>query len=205
MSVAVRILRLDLREDALRRCDAVLDEGERARAEQISDKAARRRFAAARSLLRVSLAGVLGCAPQALVIASGPFGKPYLSENGEPHPLKFSLAHAGNFLALAWSYAGEVGIDVEIPRPRLARDLDGLIAHVLNDAEGKRLRRLAPAAREAAFYRLWTRKEALAKAAGTGFSVAPAAIAARKGRSWRGFTVRDLALPAGVFGALASR
>ncbi len=202
MSVASRILSLDLPEAALCRCGAVLDARERARAEEFTDETPRRRFIAARGLLRFTLAAATGGSAAALSFAYGPFGKPYLVENGKPHRLRFSLAHAGGLLALAWSCGGEVGIDIEIPRAEITEDLDALMEHVLSGRERKRLRRLSPAARVAAFYRLWTRKEALAKALGAGFSIAPAAVAAG-GRSWRGFGVRDLALPAGLFGALA--
>lgn len=204
MSVGVRVFSLDLRRAALARCAAVLDAHERARADEFAEAAARDKFIAAHGLMRFALAAVAGGAPAALSFVRGPFGKPYLSEGGKPHPLKFSLSHAGCFMALAWSCAGEVGIDIETPRAALSRDLDGLIAHVLSGAERKRLRRLAPAPRAAGFYRLWTRKEALAKASGVGFSLSPAAIPADKARRWRGFRVRDLVLPPGLFGALAA-
>ena len=99
-------------------------------------------------------------------------------------PLQFSLAHCAGRIACAVSTHGTIGIDVEA--------LAGLGAHdfplYLNPAErawaGQCARR---------FYSVWTRKEAVAKAAGTtGLPALPAVDttpgerrAAFAGRLWR--------------------
>lgn len=204
MSVAVQIFRLDLSESALARDFAVLDARERARAEEIRVRAACKRFIAAHGALRITLAAVTGRAPDSLTFMRTPSGKPYLSDAGTPHPLQFSLSTAGGYVALAWSYEGEVGIDIEFPRPRVTADLGAVAAHVLGGGEQRYWRGLASSERIAAFYRLWTRKEALAKASGAGFSIPPASIPALESKTWRGFTVRDLETPRGLVGALAA-
>jgi 4'-phosphopantetheinyl transferase len=201
--VTIRLFRLDTDAAAFSRCLAVLDREERARADIIMDATARRRFVAAHGILRFSLAEVLSRAPDSLAFAHTPYGKPVLMEHGTPHPLHFSLAHARGLMALAWRFGGALGIDIEDCRRQRLRDLDSIMAHAMTVSEQSRLRMLPGPRRRRAFYRLWTRKEALAKAAGHGFSVAPADIAPDGRRRWRGFAVRDLALPYGFAGALA--
>ena len=201
--VAIRLFRLDLEPAALTRCRAVLDADERAQADGIEDPAARRTFVAGRGLLRFSLAAVLGRTPASLAFAVSAFGKPVLADDGISRPLDFSLAHARNLLALAWRFGGALGIDIEDCRRQDLGDLDSIAGHAMTAREQRYLAALPGARRRRAFYELWTRKEALAKASGCGFSIPPAVIAPDDVQSWRGFTVRDLALPPGFAGALA--
>jgi 4'-phosphopantetheinyl transferase len=62
----------------------------------------------------------------------------------------------------------EVGIDLEIVRTDL--DYPEMALHCMSDRERSELFVLPPEERLAAFYRLWTRKEAYLKGSGTGFS-----------------------------------
>ncbi|SDF24449.1 4'-phosphopantetheinyl transferase family protein [Desulfovibrio legallii] len=88
-------------------------------------------------------------------------GKPFCPDVG----LEFSLSHAGHMVWAAFCRQAPVGVDVEEIRP--LPDLDDLAAQ-LHPEENAQLRALPPALRQAAFYRCWTRKEAVLKALGTG-------------------------------------
>jgi 4'-phosphopantetheinyl transferase len=77
--------------------------------------------------------------------------------------LQFNLSHAGSEVWLACSNAVQVGIDVEVARPD-----PGDLLPIIHRAEAAALRddRSATTCR-----RLWTRKEAIIKAAGEGLSL----------------------------------
>lgn len=86
------------------------------------------------------------------------WGKPYL-----PNGPCFSLSHSGGYVMCALG-RDELGLDTELVRPRPLR----LPEAIFSPAE----RHYVDAAADplAAFYWLWTRKEAVAKADGRGFS-----------------------------------
>ncbi len=122
----------------------------------------RRRFVAARAGLRRILARYLGQAPQALGFAYGPQGKPRLAAAGAPP--YFNLSHAEGLALVAVTAIGEVGVDLEFPRP-----IDpGLAARYFAAAEIAALEALPAQERNLAFFRCWTRKEAYLKACGDG-------------------------------------
>ncbi len=80
-------------------------------------------------------------------------------QGDEPGP-SISLSHSRDWFACAMSTAGTIGVDVEVARP--GRDWRG-IAHA---AFGPR--EIARSTTEHEFYRIWTLREALAKAHGRG-------------------------------------
>jgi 4'-phosphopantetheinyl transferase len=144
--------------------DAVADEllgalsaAERARADRFEDRAKGRAWARSRALLRTLLAAYAGTPPAGLSLRTSPAGKPSLRSG--PY---FSLAHSGTLALYAFSAAGEVGVDIEAARPR-RRELARLAERAFGGEQAARLRTLAPAERELAFLRLWTRREARLK------------------------------------------
>lgn len=102
-------------------------------------------------------------------IARGEHGKPHFPP---PHDtLGFNWSHSGDvaLLALGRGPSGfEVGVDVETMRPR-ARALE-LSQRFFAPDETSRLRELPDAARLRGFLALWTAKEAVLKAHGSGLS-----------------------------------
>jgi 4'-phosphopantetheinyl transferase len=117
--------------------------------------------------LREVLAAYLETSAEAIRILEGAHGKPELAE-GE---LQFNLSHSGDVGLLAVSRERAVGVDVERIDER--RDALALAERAL-DAEGAAAVRAAPEAdRAAVFHRGWTRREAVAKCAGTGLSIPP--------------------------------
>jgi 4'-phosphopantetheinyl transferase len=105
-------------------------------------------------------------------LLTGPMGRPELARPGP----SFSISHAGEFAALAVTYAGPVGLDVE-PLSRTVRR--GLVADRAFSPEERSLLQDCPED-PLPFLAVWTRRESLVKAAGLGlfngggqFSVVP--------------------------------
>ncbi|MCP5371492.1 MAG: 4'-phosphopantetheinyl transferase superfamily protein [Hyphomicrobiales bacterium] len=142
---------------------------ELARARAFQNPAAARDFAAGRQALRALLGRYLGRPPGAVDLVTGPHGKPALAA-GSP-ALSFNLSHAEGVVLVALGRDGELGVDVErSPAPAGFLDVAG---SYFSTAEARRLAALPAAAAGAAFLRLWTRKEAVAKACGLGMSLPP--------------------------------
>ena len=82
--------------------------------------------------------------------------------------LHFNVSHSGGALALALSRSQPLGIDLEHQRrPRRVIDL---AQRFFAPHEAEALQRLAEPEQQLAFLRLWTRKEAVVKADGSGIS-----------------------------------
>jgi 4'-phosphopantetheinyl transferase len=151
------------------RLEALLDEGERHRLERIRVPAARRQFAAARALTRLTLAQATGIGPSLLRLEYGPRGKPTLDHGGSPSAPRFNLAHSGDTVALAVA-AAEVGVDVEAVRSLPGRDR--LLRRFCSDPERRWVRSRPEEERDRSFLKLWTCKEAYLKAVGAGIAMA---------------------------------
>ncbi len=125
----------------------------------------RKRFVAARGMLRSILGFYLNRSPHDIELGIGPQGKPFV-QNPVRRKLLFNLSHSQNIVLFAFSHDSEVGIDVEGPKPRL--DYHAVAKRVLSPQEQQWLHSLPLAKQKAAFLTCWTRKEAFSKAYGTG-------------------------------------
>ena len=122
-----------------------------------------------RSALRAALCARLDCANGQLSFRDTERGKPIARLRGGPAPESFSVSHSGRHGLLAFARGGRIGVDVE---ERVARrDLDALIAAVLTPDERAELASSGGGERNARFFTLWTIKEALLKALGTGLQL----------------------------------
>jgi 4'-phosphopantetheinyl transferase len=143
---------------------ALLSDDERVRQRSFVSPELRRRFGAARAGLRTLLGRHLDRDPRSLAFATNEFGKPRLAGDGQVH---FNLSHCEERAVLAISDA-EVGIDLERERPIEHVDLAKRYFH---PTEVTAI--IAPrdeAAQRRAFFLVWTLKEAVVKALGTGLS-----------------------------------
>lgn len=120
--------------------------------------------------LETVLARYLGVDPHSLVLDRTPLGKPKLPGS----PLRFSLAHSGDVALVAVARERDVGVDVERLRPDA--DRWAMVRHVLTSRERRELETVAPANRAQTFLSMWTRKEAVLKAAGVGLAIDPALV-----------------------------
>lgn len=161
-TVTVWTLRTDVAPDVLARCHDLLDDTERTRAAAFVHETDRRRFIVAHGALRLVLGRELGVPARRLAFTSGRHGKPRLTPFAGLH---MSLSHCADLAAVATSPAQPVGVDIQ--------------QHVRGDVAAMATRFFAPEeARYVVaapdddsgvdrFTRLWTRKEAVVKAAGT--------------------------------------
>ena len=167
------ILHVDLRPDPGReaRAFALLDEGEQARWNRFVVKGARRQYALCRAALRINLCHRLGCSNRELSFGYLEHGKPFARVNGAPSGSNFNVSHSGRHGLIGFAKRDGLGVDLEVRTP--GRDFDGIGSRVYGPRE--RLALSGAAGREKAdlFYRLWSLKEALIKALGTGFSLSP--------------------------------
>jgi 4'-phosphopantetheinyl transferase len=162
---------------------AVLSPPERERAGQFRIEQHRKRFVVGRGVLRTLLGRSLQTDPHGLEFDYGQHGKPFLAGAFAGSGLHFNLAHSQDLALIALTLAGPVGIDVE--QVRLPADADQLMARFFSAEESSAFTPLPEDQKPAAFFRLWTRKEARLKATGEGIgSLIPTihSIASRAGK-----------------------
>ena len=167
---SVAVHHVELAPDTAREALALswLDQEERSRWQRFRHEGARRRFALCRAALRSILCGRLGCPNQQLAFGASHLGKPYAVVEGKPVPVGFNVSHSSTHGLIAFAAEGRLGVDVEERSPE--RDLDGLIRSVMGPSERAELALACGNQRLHLFYLLWTVKEALIKALGTGLS-----------------------------------
>lgn len=166
-----------------------------------------------RFLLRLLLGAYLGRPGRDVRLVRNARGKPRLAPELAATGLRFSLSHSGDWLLVAVGSGASLGVDLEVPRTmRRATDI---ARRYFCAAESRRLESLARPERERAFLRLWTAKEAMVKAAGTGLAGyldrveialdrCPALVGVPADWPSPGhWSLRELALPDGLCGHLA--
>src|SRR5688572_5991827 len=156
------------------------------------------RWAAWRSGLRRVLAGTLGVWPLEVPILISDFGKPLLAPPFDT--LHFSLSHCNDLAIVALCVAGTVGADLE-PLTR-APELLGCEGTFCDPAEIATLP-ADPLARGLALLEIWTAKEALLKALGTGFSHPPEEVRIQRGGAC--FTATSVTPLPGITGQVIQR
>jgi 4'-phosphopantetheinyl transferase len=117
-----------------------------------------------RALLRRMLVQTTGIPPGGWVFDVEPSGRPIVRNADCERIPSISLAHSSGWVAIAASNAGAIGIDIEAHRPR--RNFSGIAATAFGPDE----QRLVAADGAASFYRIWTLREAMAKASGEGIA-----------------------------------
>ena len=143
---------------------AVLSAEERAQCARFVRPADRARAVASRACLRVVLAKYLLLDPRALSIKAGTSGKPLL-DGGDPS-IQFNMSHSGDMALIAVTRGLRVGIDVE--RVRDVPDIEAIMDGFFSGQEAAWFRSRGNVERTPAFFLLWTRREAAAKALGIG-------------------------------------
>ena len=157
---------LDLNPAAVEEFHATLAPAERERAARFHFSRDRDRFVVGRGALRHILGRCLQTAPTKLRFTYGPHGKPSLEHGAEESGLQFNLAHSDGLALLAVTRAAQIGVDLERVRP--LKDADGLVTRFFFPREITTFQSLPEDQKPAAFFNLWTRKEAWLKAIGEG-------------------------------------
>ena len=120
--------------------------------------------AAAQAALAQFLCVYANCA-RAPRIELGAHGKPFAPDLPDLH---FNLSHAGPDLLLGFARSQALGVDLE-RRDRRA-SIDGIAGRFFAPSEAQALAALAQVQQRDAFLRLWTHKEAVLKAIGSGLN-----------------------------------
>jgi 4'-phosphopantetheinyl transferase len=214
-SVHVWVANLDASAAKLYSLKQTLSADEHARAERFLSERDQNRFITGRGLLRTLLGSYLDRPPEQLEFAYSPRGKPALANASGQHELHFNLAHSHGLILIAVTRACPLGVDVEQVRP--INEAEGIAKRFFTPGEIAKLKALPEAQRLAAFFNLWTRKEAYLKATGEGLEMLnqievscapgdPARVLAISGntataQSWM---LAELAPAPGFVGALAA-
>jgi 4'-phosphopantetheinyl transferase len=187
----------------------LLDHHERERMGRFHFAADRERYAVAHTNLRRILGAYLNQPAEEICFRANPFGKPELAHEAS---LNFSLSHCRSTAVLAVAHGQPVGVDVEDVKPVEPQVAD---TH-FSATELSHLNRLHGERWLSAFYRCWTRKEAILKAEGVGLSRAldsfdvelspdkPPRLLATRERFSYPWTLHDLLPSSGTIGALAT-
>lgn len=149
---------------AIRTYQSLLLPEEKARAERFTFDHLRQLYELSQGALRLLLARYLRCPAHEVAFTFGSRGKPAL--RGEPR-LRFNKSQSGSLALYAFTTDCEIGVDVE--EMREAPDIDQIASHYFCPAEALELSSLVgQRAKQEAFFRCWTRKEAYIKAVGDG-------------------------------------
>ena len=170
--VHVWSLPLDISQSSLASVTEFLSPDERKRADRLRFEVHRNRFIVGRGLLRVIVGSYCDLPPEKLRFNYGPNGKPELTPvqgaRRAGSPLHFNLAHSEGVGVLAVTQTGPVGVDVE--QVRRLPDFKELVSQFFSAREAAEFLELEREQQSAAFFNLWTRKEALLKATGEGIA-----------------------------------
>ncbi len=123
-------------------------------------------FVVSRAVLRILLSRKLGARPADLRFEYGPQGKPALAGSPSIH---FNASHSAGLFACGFAPDRAIGVDVE--QHRDSSDLAQIARRFFSPAECRDLMDVPAAARIAAFYDCWSRKESFIKALGGGLSI----------------------------------
>ncbi len=159
---------LEVPETELGRLAALLSPEELERARRFRFECHRNRFVVGRGRLREILAAYLDTSPVEIEFTYGDSGKPELATPFAASGLRFNLSHSEALALVAVTRAAEIGVDVE--RVRVLSEADDLVKRFFSASEAAAYAALPAAEKPAAFFNLWTRKEAWLKATGQGIA-----------------------------------
>ena len=165
------VVHVDLRPNSTFEAQAweALDQAESAQWRKFLAAGPRRRFSLCRAALRAILCDRLKCRNDELSFGASNHGKPFSLLRGAPSGVGFNVSHSGNNGLIAVAADGiRVGVDLEEIAGK--RNLEALIEAVMGPDEQAELAALQGKEKLRLFYGLWTAKEALIKALGTGFA-----------------------------------
>lgn len=143
-----------------------LDDHEQRRANLRRSPRDRHRFIATHVALRMILANLLGTYPSNIAFEETEHRKPLLAHHMNPERWQFNVARSGASAVIAVTKEQRIGIDLELA----AQTYDELrdAAQGFTNEEKSQLNMLPIEEAARAFYRCWTRKEAVLKAIGIG-------------------------------------
>jgi 4'-phosphopantetheinyl transferase len=145
----------------------LLSKDEHSRAVRLRGSQSANRFTVARGVLRILLSKYLALVPEEIAFTYGPNGKPALAGEIQKQ-LSFNLSHSGGMAVFAVANGLQIGVDVEKVHP--IGDLEATASIFLTNDELVELKQLPTALKLERFFTMWTCKEAVLKALGSGYT-----------------------------------
>ena len=167
------VAHVDLSPNEKREKNAIfwLDEQDLVRCARYCYDRPKREFVLCRATLRYILCSRLGFENKSLSFGTLEHGKPFGLVDGKVAPVSFNVSHSGKHGLIAIGPQGMLGVDVEERTTRV--DIDSLIETVYGPNEQAEFELLGESDKRHLFFKLWTLKESLIKALGTGFTLDP--------------------------------
>ncbi|BAO74624.1 4'-phosphopantetheinyl transferase family protein [Winogradskyella sp. PG-2] len=143
----------------------LLSEDEKLRASKFRFYKDKRCYVVTKGILRLLSGFYLNKVPKSISFEYKTYGKPEFKHQTD---LNFNVSHSGDMAVIAFVYDHAIGVDIE----KIKNDFDTLeiASNFFSKKEISALQKIAHAKQHIAFYRCWTRKEALIKAKGNGLS-----------------------------------
>jgi 4'-phosphopantetheinyl transferase len=126
----------------------------------------RRRYVVTRGVLRQLLGKYLCEQASVIELIVDKDQKPRLASKYESTGINFNVSHSGDLALIGFAHGCEIGIDVE--ELREVSHLEHIVRKFFHPAETSEVLAAAADARNVAFLRCWTGKEAVLKALGKG-------------------------------------
>lgn len=165
-SAEVLTVWFDNDQRAIQAANSLIDRSERQKAARFIFERDRRKYVFWRACLRYFLGKRLAMPARLIKLVYGPYGKPALAPRYAGANLRFNLSHSGDLAIFAFSWAREVGVDLEAIR--VLEESDDIAAQLFSLRECAAYKELDPFDRPLGFFNCWTRKEAFVKAIGNG-------------------------------------
>lgn len=159
-------LELDRSAPETKELEALLSPEEAARAQRFRFLRDRNRYVVQHGVLRLLLAGYVGCGSGQVGVCTSANGKPYLADRNVRAGIHFSASRSDAVAAFAFSRIGSTGVDIE--KIRGIPDMLEIVERHFTSGEKHEIFSCPESRRSALFYKLWTRKEAVLKAQGEG-------------------------------------
>ncbi len=150
---------------------AFIDMEEKARAERFYFPVHARRFRRGRIMRRIILGNYLGMDPDKIRFETAIHGRPSLEANETGgHAIDFNMSNSEEVVVLAVATDRRIGVDVELEKPM--PDADSIARGSFHAKEAASVAATEPPGDKLeAFFRCWTRKEAVVKAVGSGLQM----------------------------------
>ncbi len=157
---------LDLSPQTIEELEILLSEDEILRANRFRFAKHKRRFIAARGILRQLLGRYLQTSPEKINFTYNPQGKPQLASCFQNIDLQFNISHSEDLALYSFNYEQLIGIDLEYLRDNV--DYQSIARRFFCETEFELIANCISEQQQQRFYQLWTAKEAYLKAIGTG-------------------------------------
>lgn len=160
---------LELSSTQISHLQTILSMEESQRAARFKFSYLRQRFIAAKGILRILLGKYLNQSPKNIIFSYGSHGKPELDyELFSTSSIHFNQSDSKTFALYAFTKSNPIGVDIECIRTDI--EALSLAERFFSANETITLKNQPPEQQIAAFFRIWTRKEAFIKAIGEGLS-----------------------------------